>query len=222
MEGIKNSEANILSTCYKVFIDRAIEWYGFAVHHVKLVKRKDSHMGVETGYKKCKDVPVLEVNFREETYKKLVDERDCLTEEVSDNLRDMWWDILHPYEEYIDRDQCFDDRMLIEPYSYEQRCFLDFISNRQNEVSSLLEEKLGKRPNRIYPSNKGFNIVYETVDYMFLGIGRKSKSLEKAIYEKAQDYVMEKYRESMDYPDFFVKFWNPNMRGYNGYWLWLG
>ncbi len=65
------------------------------------------------------------------------------------------------------------------------------------------------------------NIAIRLADYMFLGIGPRAKSLEAAIYKKAQDYVVKKYSEKMD-SEFNVKFWHPNMSGYNGYWLWLG
>ena len=221
MNNSSNREFNKLKVCYKAFVDRAMDQYGFAIHHVKIEKRKESIMCVETGKGKYKDVPVLEVSFREETFKKVVDERGLITKEVSDNLRDMWRDILHPYKEDIDYDECFDEQMIIHAWSYEQRCFYDFISNRQTEVSDLLKAELGKRPENIYPSDRGFNIVYETVDYTLLGIGFKSKRLEKAIYERAQDYVEKKYREIMD-SEFHVKFWHPNMRGYNSYYLWLG
>ena len=216
-----DSEAEILKTCYKVFVDRAMDWYGLSIHHVKIDKRKDSIMCVDTNGGGYKTVPVLEVYFREETFKKVVDDRKQITNEVSDNLRDMWWDILHSQENNIERNECFDERMIIHAFSYEQRCFYDFISNCQNEVSDLLKEKLGKRPQKVYPSYRGLNIVYETADYMFLGIEPRAKSLEAAIYKKAQDYVVKKYSEKMD-SEFNVKFWHPNMSGYNGYWLWLG
>lgn len=152
MNNSSNREFNKLKVCYRAFVDRAMDQYGFAIHHAKIEKRKESIMCVETGKGKYKDVPVLEVSFREETFKKVVDERGLITKEVSD----------------------------------------------------LLKAELGKRPENIYPSDRGFNIVYETVDYTLLGIGFKSKRLEKAIYERAQDYVEKKYREIMD-SEFHVK-----------------
>lgn len=221
MGNIIDSEAEILKTCYKVFVDRAMDWYGLSIHHVKIDKRKDSIMCVDTNGGGYKPVPVLEVYFREETFKKVVNDGKHIANEVSDNLRDMWWDILHSQENNIERNECFDERMIIHAFSYEQKCFNDFISNCQNEVSDLLKEKLGKRPQKVYPSYRGLNIVYETADYMFLGIEPRAKSLEAAIYKKAQDYVVEKYSEKMD-SEFNVKFWHPNMSGYNSYWLWLG
>lgn len=43
--------------------------YGFAIHHVMIKKRKDSIMCVETSGGGYRSVPVLEVYFREETFK---------------------------------------------------------------------------------------------------------------------------------------------------------
>ena len=74
MGNIINSEAEILKTCYKVFVDRAMDWYGLSIHHVKIDKRKDSIMCVDTNGGGYKPVPVLEVYFREETFKKVVND----------------------------------------------------------------------------------------------------------------------------------------------------
>ena len=63
--------------------------------------------------------------------------------------------------------------------------------------------------------------IHGTEEILNAGIDAKGNDLRNEIYKLAQAYVAERFRESME-PSFYVKFWHPKMRSYNGYGLWLG
>ena len=94
-------------------------------------------------------------------------------------------------------------------------------TNRQNEISALLNRVLGVRPKKLYPALEGINIVYSTPDYMTLGIEVRAEGLKKEIYALAEKYFAEKYQEIIINTS-YVRFLHPEMPGYNGYYLWLG
>ena len=56
--------------CYKVFVERAMNWYGFVNHHVMIKKRKDSIMCVETRGGGYRSVPVLKYIFAKKHLKR--------------------------------------------------------------------------------------------------------------------------------------------------------
>lgn len=221
MENGIHSAAKNLHACYKAFIERAGEWYGFKIHHAAIESRKKSNACVETKDGGYKDVPYLRVFFRRETFTQVTDDRRQIKDDIEADLRDIWTDLLLPYKDASDWAEYSDRRMIVGAYCYEDECFYEFISQSESKLSDYLKDRTGFRPQSIYRSKEAINIVYETSDYLLAGIGIKSKTLKQEIYHLAQDYVAEKFHESME-PGFEIKFWNPNMRGYNGYWLWLG
>lgn len=220
MEDNIHGTSEILNACCEAFVERARGWYGFNIHHVEVTKRADSSMSVDAkgGHR---TVPVLGIYFREETFSRVVDDRKQIKDSIADDLRDIWNDLTLPYRDDFDRDEYSDGRMYVHAWCYEQKCFYEFISNSVEQISDLLKNAAGFVPYKIYPSHDGINIVYETADYLNAGIDAKENDLRNEIYKLAQAYVAERFRESME-PSFYVKFWHPKMRGYNGYGLWLG
>ena len=89
MENVRN-ESDALSACYDAFIQRTQEECGLMIHHVESTSRKMSCMCVESRQGGYKTVPTLSIYFRDESFRKAVDERRQLTDELSEKLRKLW------------------------------------------------------------------------------------------------------------------------------------
>lgn len=219
MENVRN-ESDALKACSTVFVQRASEEFGLDVHHVDADSRKKSCMCVETQNGRSKQVPVLGVYFRDASFQKVVDDRGRLTPELSEQLRKLWQEITIPYGVYLNRKDYCDSRMYVNAFNFEQRCFYDYVSNRQSEISDLLYRRLGVRPERIYPSPECVSIVYSTADFMSLRLEARAESLQEEIFALADRYMTEKYHEKIKKAT-YIRFLHPGMPGYNAYGLWL-
>ncbi len=219
MENVK-SESDALRACYETFIKRSQEEYGLMIHHVEATPRKMSCMCVESKQGGNKLVPVLDIYFRDVSFQKVVDERGQLTDEISEKLRKLWQETTIPYGMFLNRKDYCDSRMYINAFHFEQRCFYDYATNRKNEIIDLLNARTGAKPEKLYPSPEGINIVYPTSDYMALGIEAKAEELRNEIIALARDYIYDKYQDKVTITS-YVRFLHPQMPGYNGYWLWL-
>ena len=220
MEPVR-TESEALRACSESFVKRVQEECGLSVHHVEAASRKKSSMSVETTNGRCKQVPVLSVYFRDESYRKAADDRGNLTEEMSGQLRKIWQETTIPYGTYLNRQDYCDSRMYIHAVDFEQRCFYDYITNRQNEITALLKARLGVSPEKLYPAHEGLSIVFSRSDYEARGIGAKAESLKEEIIALADEYISVKYHEQVANAS-YIRFFHPEMPGYNGYGLWLG
>lgn len=219
MENVRN-ESDALSACYDAFIQRTQEECGLMIHHVESTSRKMSCMCVESRQGGYKTVPTLSIYFRDESFRKAVDERRQLTDELSEKLRKLWQETTIPYGIYLNRKDYCDSRMYIHAFNFEQRCFYDFTQNRKNEICAMLKSKLGSQPSNLYPDIDGISIVYSTSDYVALEIETKVESLKKEIITLAEKYIFDKYNEDIIITS-YIRFLHPEMSGYNGYHLWL-
>ena len=218
---MENKEADALRDCCGSFIKRVQEECGLMIHHVEVTPRQTSCMCVPSRQGGHKTVPVLDIYFRDESYQRVVDDRGRLTDDVNDKLRKLWQETTIPYGRDINRKDYCDARMYITAFHFEKRCFFDFTVNRQDEISALLKNLLGVRPERLYPSVEGISIVYSASDYAALGIEARAESLKKEIITLADRYIADKYWEKIINRS-YIRFLHPEMPGYNGYWLWLG
>ena len=216
-----NKVSDALKECNKLFVKRALEEYGYYVHHVEVADRDNSHFCVDTPNGRSKMVPTICIVFREETLVTIADDKGKIPGDIADSMRKLWQESTIPYGEIINRKKYCDSRMYVFTKSYERTCFYDFITNKKDDVNVFLKRRLGKAPYKIYTAHEGMSIVYETNDFTSLGIESKAAALGKEISDMAVAYVKEKYYETME-PLFYVRFCHPGMKDYNGYGLWLG
>ena len=75
---------------------------------------------------------------------------------------------------------------------FETRCFANFAYSQKEMVRNYLVRALGVQPKEVLASSlPGVNIVYETVDYLRLGLDKKKDTLSEKIQEMALQYVRE-------------------------------
>lgn len=221
MEQSIRNESDALRACSEIFVKRSQEEYGLKIHHAEATSRKNSCMCVETQNGRDKPVPVLDVYFRDESYRKVADDRGRLTAEMSEMLRKLWQETTIPFGMYLNRKDYCDSRMYITAIDFEQRCFYDYVTNRQNEIIALLNAKLGVRPSKLYPSHEGISIVFSASDYAAARVESKAERLREEIIALAGRYITEKYQEKPVITS-YIRFLHSEMPGYNGYYLWLG
>ncbi len=220
MDGIKN-ESDALRDCSDKFVSDARSEYDLDIHHIEVTSRKNSCISVDTDNGKGRLVPVLDIYFMDDSFQKLVDERKRLKTDVSDKLRKLWQETTILFREYLNKQEYCDPQMYIHASDFEQKCFYDFITNKQTEITELLKNRLGVLPERLYTALEGINIVYTTADYTALELETRADGLREEICALADRYIVEKYRQSIMNVS-YVRFLHPEMPGYNGYGLWLG
>ena len=220
MEPVR-SESDALKACSGIFVKRVQEECGLLVHHVEAASRKKSCMSVETRNGRIKQVPVLSVYFMDESYRKAADDRGSLSDGLSEQLRKIWQETTIPYGLYLNRKDYCDSGMFIRAVYFEQRCFYDYITNRQSEITALLKSRLGVSPEKLYPAHEGLSIVFSKSDYIEHGIEAEAESLKQEIAAQADRYITGKYHEKIGNAS-YIRFLHPEMPGYNGYGLWLG
>lgn len=191
---------------------------GIEAADVWIMKRSDSIFATE---KKYRLVPYLDIKAKQADYEKIVCDyrpQGLVNEEYYKKISAVWLD--HVSAKYEDYGEYYDPKMFIGTDCFDDECFEMFAREQKKLVEQYLKESLGKAPDRIYASSvPGIYIVYSTVDYLFLNLGKEERRnrIRDGIIGIARDHVEKKYGSLTC--NLEVKIYHPHMKEYNGYGL---
>lgn len=191
---------------------------GIEAPDVWIMKRSDS---VFAAGKKHKTVPYLEIKAKHSDYEKIICDyrpQGLVNEDYYQKISAVWFDYVS--SKYEDYGEYYDPKMYIGTDCFDDECFEMFAREQKPLVKQYLTDFLGKAPDKIYASSMpGIYIVYSTLDYLFLNLGKDEfrNKVRDGIIKLARDHVEEKHGELTCNLD--VKFYHPRMKEYNGYGL---
>jgi len=183
---------------------------------VVVTLRSDSSYAVEGG----KRVPYLRLHTLNDTYKRIIgmpERMGLCSEEQRMGILECWKSVCIKYN--VNLEEYYDPDMYVGVECFETRCFANFAYSQKEMVENYLVRALGVQPKEVLASSlPGINIVYETVDYLRLGLDKKKETLSEKIQEMALQYVRE-IVPMVTECKLKITFYHPMMKEYNGYGL---
>ncbi len=139
------------------------------------------------------------------------------SEEQRMGILECWKSVCIKYN--VNLEEYYDPDMYVGVERFETRCFANFAYSQKEMVRNYLVRALGVQPKEVLASSlPGINVVYETVDYLRLGLDKKKETLSEKIQEMALQYVRE-IVPMVTECNLKITFYHPMMKEYNGYGL---
>lgn len=163
-------------------------------------------------------VPYLRLHTLKDSYKKIIgmpERMGLCSEEQRTGILECWKSVCIKYN--VNLEEYYDPDMYVGVECFETRCFANFAYSQKEMVRNYLVRALGVQPKEVLASSlPGINIVYETVDYLRLGLDKKKDTLSEKIQEMALQYVRE-IVPMVTECKLKITFYHPMMKEYNGY-----
>ena len=189
---------------------------GIKLHHIKIMRRSNSMYAVKTK-DSHRRVPYFDMYVYASSYDSVIGEyrnMGLASKEIAGKIIDF---IGKLDATGFDREECYDPEMYVGVHCWDWFCYCDYVYGNKPEIEKLIFEILPVEARVYSASLPGVNIVYETEDYVNYKIEEYEERIKAAIIKAADEFVLDKYSESLSNEGFYVGIWHPKKNGYNGY-----
>ena len=209
--------STISDTLKQSFISSLREELDLNIADIQVMSVKESCFIAENSDKK---VPYLKLLAVSDSYDRIIGKPErmgLIDTGARSRILSLWSDSLNSSPK--EKELFCNEMMYIGVGRYETFCYRSFAYDKKEDVNRYLISRLKKGPKNIYANSlPGINIVYETDDYISLGIDKIKDELESHIIEMAEESIERSCGQRIEC-NLTVRFLHPLMEGYNGYGL---